>query len=394
MHDSPKILARCIASIALLLLSMHGSWALDQNGAPLNPSILLFHPSARSDGVRLVRRAAKLGCGRVNVVVALLCEIDEDRNVASFGFLREEKYVALDQPWLADFRATLQKTFAEAVAHDLDLAILVHLNSWGKIDDWRNHFRLDPLVRHGRYNYQEALIAPIADALAETIKPSTQVHFSLAGEMGHSLFAHAESYTRLVDELHRDHRLPNLRVGISLNFSSVSGNHKPTPDERQQARQLILGCDFVGLSNYRPFELPPDPSDFAQTVEAFLQEMANHGAPVPDTMPLHFSEVSIGGCKEDGVAAQTPEEAAQTPWKGSNDPQANPWQRVDMRRFRVDYHRALLQFLAHQESAHQVTQAFLWSEGSWDPQGILDPAFADPEITTLIRLHNEAVSGR
>lgn len=404
MNNSPALLARRILGVVLLMLLPHGIWALAQEESPpprpttpvaeLNPSILLFHASEHPDGVRLVRRAARLGCRRVNVVVTMLCKINKTRHVTSFGLWQKNKYVALNEKLLSEFRAALEATFAEAAAHDMDLAVLVHLDSWGKIDDWRNHFRFDPLVRHGKFSYQEALITPIADALAATVTPSTRVDFSIAGEMGRSVFAHADSYAQLANQLHRDRRLPNLQVGVSLNFSSVAGGRQPTAAEREQMQRLVDRCDFVGLSDYRPFELPPDPNDFARTVDAFVQEMAHHGAHLPDALPLHFSEVGLGGGKENGVPARTPAEAAQTPWKGCNDPRQNPWRRRNMRQLRIDFYRALLEFLAHQGSAHRVTQAFLWSEGSWDPQGILDPAFADPEIIRLIRLHNEVPSAR
>ena len=54
-------------------------------------------------------------------------------------------------------------------------------------------------------------------------------------------------------------------------------------------------------------------------------------------MPLHFSEVGIGGGKEKGLA-KTPLEASKTPWNGSDKPKRNPWQSPEMQRFRVEFH--------------------------------------------------------
>jgi hypothetical protein len=55
------------------------------------------------------------------------------------------------------------------------------------------------------------------------------------------------------------------------------------------------------------------------------------------------------------------------------------------------YHAALLEFLATQPASWQVSAAFFWSTGSWDPQGMRHPEFADPEIMRAIERHNRAV---
>ncbi len=52
------------------------------------------------------------------------------------------------------------------------------------------------------------------------------------------------------------------------------------------------------------------------------------------------------------------------------------------------YHKALLEFLSEPSEINPVTAAYLWSEGSWDPMGILSSMFVDPEIQKLVREHN------
>ncbi len=359
--------------------------------APLSPSILLFHKPYHTEGVRAVRRAAKLHCTRVNVVVTLLCNIDKDRQVVGYGTLQHGKYVPLNEKSLRAFQETIQQTFSAAVDEGMDIAILAHLNSWGEVYDWRNLFQFDPLKKYGKYNYQEALIAPIAKAIAATAKPTTHVEFSLAGEMGRSVFAHADSYNKILENLRADERWQQVELGVSLNFNRVSGEDQPTPEQQHQVQQLIDNSDFVGLSNYSWFDLPPKPSDFAKAIDHFLVEMKTRGVTVPTNMPLHFSEIGIGGCTEDGRLTTSPSIASKTPWQGSDRISRNPWKSTEMRNLRVEYHRALLEFLKKQPVKNPVTSAFLWSEGSWDPMDISESGFFDEEIVALIQRHNSDI---
>ena len=362
-----------------------------QQGAALNPSILLFHKPYHTQGIKYVRRAAELGCRRVNVVVTLLCDINEKNEVLSYGMLRRGKFVRLNDALLTEFRSAVREVFAEVAAQGMDLSVLAHLNSGGKIYQWRNHFRFDPLVEYGGYTYQKTLIAAIADGLAATIKSDMAVDFALTGEMGHSVFLYPKSYMTLMHDLRGDARLVDVKLGFSFNFDNAAGEHQPSSAQRTEVQQLVEGCDFIGMSNYRWFDVPIEPSDFAGAVQAFLTEMSESGATIPPEMPLHFSEVGIGGGREKGLA-KTPLEASKTPWNGSDQPRRNPWQSAEMQQFRRKFHAALLEFLVNPTPTNPVTEAFLWSEGSWDPMDIINEGFADPEIIEMIQNHNRTVA--
>ncbi|MCA9231080.1 MAG: cellulase family glycosylhydrolase [Planctomycetales bacterium] len=358
------------------------------HGAVLNPSVLLFHKPHQLEGVQAVRHAARLGSQCVNVVVTLLCQLDEQRQVVGYGVLRKGRFIPLDERALADFQETIRRTFAEAVAHDMDIAVLAHLNSWGEVDDWRNYFQFDPLARYSGYSYEQAMIQPIKSALEAAVSAKTEVEIALAGEMGCSVFGHADSYRTLLKNFRSSTHLPHLQLGVSLNFNRVSGEYQPTEEEQAEVQELVHECDFLGLSNYYWFDLPPAASGFSKGVEYFLRGMESHGVSVPPTLPLHFSEVGIGGCTVDGQLASSPEQAALTPWEGSDRLARNPWKSEAMRRFRLQYHQALLDFLQHQPESHRVTKAFLWSEGSWDPMDVTQAGFADEAIIALIQKHN------
>jgi hypothetical protein len=275
----------------------------------------------------------------------------------------------------------------------MDIYILPHIDAGNRIRTWRNWVDFDPLESYGGYSYEDLMLGSIADALAATIKSGTRVEMALSGEMGTSLFLYPASYRKIIRGLRARPGLDRLKIGISLNHSGIAGQNNPlgrenirlTDDGRRQMQLLIDECDFVGMSFYRPVNEKPTVEDFVRGIEHFMSEFAQHGLNVPTTKPLHFSEVGIGG-----GADSDPAKAVETPWAGSGDPRVNPWRTDPMRELRRRYHGALLDFLASQSADWHVSAAFFWSTGSWDPQGMRHPVFADPEIMEAIQRHNQA----
>jgi hypothetical protein len=153
-------------------------------------------------------------------------------------------------------------------------------------------------------------------------------------------------------------------------------------------QSLIDECDFVGMSFYRPVSVQPTTDDFVRGIEHFMSEFEQHGLAVPTTKRMHFSEVGIGGGHKGSEESPDPAKAVLTPWEGSGLPWRNPWRTDAMRDLRQQYHRALLEFLETQPAPWQVSAAFFWSMGSWDPQGMRHPEFADPDILADIGAHN------
>jgi hypothetical protein len=108
---------------------------------------------------------------------------------------------------------------------------------------------------------------------------------------------------------------------------------------------------------------------------------------VPTTIPMHFSEVGIGGGRRRDSASDAAK-AVAAPWEGTANAQDNPWTDEALRDLRRQYHEALLKFLATQPARWRVSAAFFWSMGSWDPLGHGHPGFADAEILAAIERHN------
>ena len=379
--------------ISVLMLLLTAIAPVGAQPTPLNSSVLILDQRTLLRASELVERAAELGNRRVMFVITVQCRLTPLLRVRELGLMIDrqetwespENFVPLDDSKLAEFTDRLAAAFEKAVGLGLDIAVLPHYDPAGEILEWRNLYEFDPYEECKGYSYVTALIDPTIKALRRTAKPTTRIQFSLSGEMGRSLFMHPTAYRRLAK--HTREKLEDwpLEVGIGLNHSDVAGEHIPTSAQQQEMQNLVNECDYVGFSNYSPFQLPPRAEQFAESCQKFLDELASHSIEVPESTSLHFTEIGLGG---HGTA---PETAAAKPWEGTGDPGINPWLTVKMVNFRRDYHRALMEFLQKQQGPRRVSAAYFWSEGSWEPQGMDNPAFADPILIERIRRHNLAI---
>jgi hypothetical protein len=371
---------------------------------PANGTVFVDNPRHIREALNMIDKVAASGDRRLNVAVTILVDLTKDLRIKSFGWSHgsERKYEPCDESMHESFRKGLQQVFARMVEHDMDIFILPHIDAGGDVQTWRNWVDFDPRESYAGYSYEKLMIDSIANALADTVKASTRVELALSGEMGTSLFRYPESYRSIARELRARSDLRGIKVGISLNHGGISGQNNPTgapdlqldDDARRQVQLLIDESDFVGMSFYRPVNVQPTTDDFVRGIDHFMSEFAAHGLEVPTNKPLHFSEVGIGGGFEDDPVAASPARAVETPWGGSGDERVNPWRSEPMRELRRQYHKALLAFLATQPAKWNVSAAFFWSTGSWDPQGLRHSVFADPEIVAAIKRHNAAVSRR
>jgi len=363
---------------------------------PLNPSIFVDHPRYVDEALASIERAAERGDRRLNVVVTIHVDLNPELTIKNFGRLDRKTYAyqPYDDATRKELELALRRVFGRMVERDMEIFILPHLDAGGTVQEWRNWFDFDPLQSYGGYSYDHLMINTILAALAETAHDHSHIELALSGEMGTSLFRHPGSYQQIVQRIRRLPKPKNLKIGMSLNHSGISGQGNPTgaPDirlseeARRQMQSLIDACDFVGMSFYRPVSTSPTPKDFVRGIDHFIKEFESHGLAVPTDKPMHFSEVGLGG--GDAGSASDPAQAVQVPWEGTTNPRRNPWRHELMRSLRRQYHHALLQFLAEQPARWHVSAAFFWSLGSWDPQGMRHPEFADAEITRAIERHN------
>ncbi|HEY3394502.1 MAG TPA: fibronectin type III domain-containing protein, partial [Lacipirellulaceae bacterium] len=364
---------------------------------PLNGSIFVDGTQPVSATLTAIDKAADRGERRLSVCVTIHVDLTEDFRIKTFGRIDRASgnYHPFDESMHDRLKDELRQVFARMRRNNMEIVILPHIDSGGRVQTWRNWVDFDPLVNYGDYSYEQLMIDSIATALAEVGGP-TKVEMALSGEMGTSLFRYPASYREIVRGLRKRDDLPQLKIGISLNHGGISGQGNPTgvadirlnQAQRAEMQKLIDDCDFVGMSFYRPVSLPPTSADFVRGIEHFMSEFHDHGLVVPTSKPLHFSEVGIGGGHDEMDTASDPAKAVETPWSGSGDPRINPWKSPAMEQLRRDYHTALLQFLSKQPARWHVSAAFFWGTGSWDPLGMRHPEFADPMIASAVQAHN------
>jgi mannan endo-1,4-beta-mannosidase len=367
---------------------------------PLNGSIFVDSTQPLSATLAAIDKAAQRGERRLSVCVTIHVDLSNDLHIETYGGVNRVtgRYLPFDGAMHDRLKDELRQVFARMRRHEMEIYILPHIDAGGRVHTWRNWVDFDPLLEYGGHSYKQLMIDSIAEALADTVGPETNVELALSGEMGTSLFRYPDSYNKIVDELRERSNLKQLKIGVSLNHSGIAGQNNPTgisdiqlnEEQRAKLQKLIDDCDFVGMSFYRPVNLPPSVADFVRGIDHFMSEFEAHGLKVPTSKPLHFSEVGIGGGHDDDDVAASSALAVETPWSGSGNARVNPWRSATMRALRRQYHAALLEFLATQPGAWQVSAAFLWSTGSWDPLGMRHPEFADPEIIQAIEAHNSA----
>lgn len=370
---------------------------------PLDPMIALFHKWQMKDAAEVVDRAAEHGHQRVQFCIALQAELRPDLSVKSIGLYRENRDPKVVEnhyyPFDVDIKRELQgyyaAAFRRAVERKMGISILLHLNAHGQIQEWRNNFEFDPLEKINGSSYEESCLLPVVESLETSVPADWPIEISLQGEMGTTVFRHPESWKSLLEHLRARKKLTNLRCGLSFNYQGVAGKVKPEEIPPESLSSLWKNCDFIGVSMYQAVSPIPRPEDFDLAVGLFAGEFAGMRCQLPTNKALHFVEVGLGGGGlsdadwKPKIPAESLDDAARAPYLGSANPnEADPWKNADLKTFRLRYHEALCEFLASPHPRYPVSQAFLWSFGSWDPYGLEDSRFADAGIIKVISAHN------
>jgi hypothetical protein len=383
---------RIFLTVILLLLAFTSAESKAAAPAPLNMSVVIYDEQGLWNAPSIVDFAAQHGHRRVNFVITVKSQLDNNLLVQNYGLsVSNTPYKPFDESLRTQFQRELRDAFAKAAADDMEIAILLHVDASDSRLGWRNYFDMDPLQAYGGNSYQRVVIDTVVNALEESTHSGTKITMELAGEMGRSVFAYPESYRAIIAELRQRSSLQHLKLGINLNWGGVSGHYEPSPSQRASLQRLIEESDFLGISLYGNVSLPPKVEDFTVTLNNFVAELQQNGIALPHGFPLHFSEVGHGGGNLWGGIARDPSEATNSAWAGTSDHTNNPWSIDSMRVFRHDYYHALLLFLRTQPAAWPVTAAYLWDESSWDPYGVNDQVFADQDIIEMIRQHNAEI---
>lgn len=372
----------------------------------LDPMVALFHKWQMKGAPAVVEAAAKNGHDHVQFCIALQALLDPGHRVQAIGLYRENRdpekggnaFYPSDPAVRAELKSYYAACFAKAVETKLAISVLLHLNAHGDIQEWRNHFDFDPLQALAGKTYEQSVLLPVIEALESNVPADWPVDFSLQGEMGTTVFKHPDSWLTLIERLRSRGKLTKVRFGLSFNYQGVAGRAVPAGTDPAALKKLWDACDFIGVSMYQRVSMPPRIEDFDLAVGLFAGEFQGLGCPLPAAKPLHFVEVGLGGGGlsevdwKSRVPATSAADAARAPYLGSpSATQADPWADPSLKSLRGDYHRVLCRYLADTRQRHPVRRAFLWSFGSWDPQGLEEPRFADLDIIRGINDHNERV---
>lgn len=372
--------------------------------APVHPMVPMFHRWDYEKSLERIGKAADTGARRVSFTVLLLSELEPGFKVKNYGAVwpRTKADGAVEyvfQPMTAAMReeigAALRTAFAAAVKRGLEINVLPQIDASGAITEWRNFFDFDPAAKRGGFSYEQAMLETVVEALEAAVPAGHPVEMSLEGEMGCSLFTHPDAWRGIMERLRARGKLTKLRLGISANYEGVAG--KVVPDAAQQAgmKRLIEVSDFVGLSCYAKTSQPPVVTDFTACVDQFCKEFAGAGSPIPLDKPLRFTELGHGGGGFDAdwkltVPGPDVERMGKAAFFGTDVVEKNPWTTPERVAFRRAFYKGALEFLTTQPARWRVEQAYLWSFGSWDVHGIMNPVFADPDIAAAIRRHAAA----
>ena len=381
----------------------HDAAAEEPTVGRVSPTVMMFHKWDMEKGVASVDRVAELDQTHVQFCVTLVSELNEKHEPQNFGLLRENRdgsqgnsFYASDAELRAEMKGWLVAAFKRAVEHKLNIAILLHLNAHGTIQQWRNNYDFDPATPIGGTSYEDALVIPVMESLEQAVPADWPVQISLQGEMGRTVFNHPQAWRDLLKRTRKRGTLNNAEFGLSFNHEAVSGQIRPDEEARDTLSQLWRECDFIGSSMYQRLSPQPNADDFTFNVGRFVGEFYGLGCPLPENRPLEFVEFGIGGGGRDAsgqihTPALTAADAARDLYLGTSKEDQNPWTSPELVDVRRQTYEALCQFLSQRRQRHPVRAAYLWNHGSWDVHGIMDPPFADPEIVKLIKQHNEKV---
>lgn len=369
-------------------------------GAALWPMIPMSNIWQMQSAAGYLKPLAAAGEKRVQIRVSLKSELNEARQPQNYGLecnprpgVQGRNFYPFDAMLRDEIKGCYLKTFAECVKQQLGIAVLLHLDSYGKIQDWRQQFDFDPLAPVAGVTYEQAVVQPVLEALEQTVPADWPIEVSLQGEMATTVFKYPQSWQKVLDKARARGKLKRVTFGLSFNHEGVMR----TTDDAQRAalRALWNQCDFIGISMYQKVSDPPRADDFTLNVGRFIGEFIGQGCPIPEGKPLHMVEVGLGGGgysatdKQNHVPALVPADALRSPFFGTGKVEENPWTSAAMKEVRRQYYAALCQFLAKPMARHPVTVAYQWSMGSWDVHGIAQPVFGDPAIVKGIRAYNQ-----
>ncbi|KAI3431611.1 hypothetical protein D9Q98_004660 [Chlorella vulgaris] len=265
-------------------------------------------------------------------------------------------------PEIQRFSDSLAACMKVATARGLDISVNMHIDdaTKGGLGGWRNTLNFDPLEQYSGISYVDAVLNPIADAIASAVASDTQAWLTMQGETGATLFFHPDEWRQVAGQL-RTRILDgvasrgigfeggDVQLGVGINNAKVCGCILVgIVDQREYLAQfpaafaavesefdlpaiqaLFTGPEisYVGLSAYIPqANVQFQPCDLEGLMSRLDEELGFYGVILKDLLAagkeIHWIEFGVGGgtSPRGDQPARTAKEAAFTPFFGISGP--------------------------------------------------------------------------
>jgi len=365
---------------------------------PLNSTIALFDDADAIHCPEQMEAAAALGNKKVNILFTAHFLLKDDK--IDYYCIKNDDNICrpVNDELIARMRGHWDKCVQAAVDRKMALSIYIQIDDASPALLWRNNLKFDPLVKYSGYSYDDVLTRPLAEIVRARAIPEKHVEFSLQGEMGATLAYFPEGNLKLLNlTRQRLAGLKDVEIGVNVNYTSVLGWATAIPPAQlPQVQELINATDFLGISAYHEVMIPVEAENFRFPFEMASSELRDLGVKVPPKKRWRISETGLGGgnMSDDGnTPAKTIAELAAALWSGIRGPynmKLDPFQKAEFKKFRRDFYREMLAFLANPPPDIPLESAFLWNSDSWDVQGLYESTrgWQDEQIINAIRTHN------
>ena len=338
---------------------------------------------------------------------------------------------------MQQFKDSFSQCVQRAVDLGLDITVNVRVDDGRNLGGWRNTLDFSPVQTFGSYSYEEAIINPIVDVLIQTAKNTTEIDFTLQGEMGATVFFYPQEWQTVINRTYdrlsaaRGPGAAPTKIGLGLNnlklcgceyigivnayqyLAKLNSTFDPSIYNLTAIKDVLGAADYIGISAYIPM---PSPNfaicDFEGLLIRMDDEMSFYNISLGELndvygTKIHFAEFGVGGgtSQNGDKMATTAAEAAYTPFFGisgrygcDKDPFRMCYlnEPSPVRDYRRYYYSAASEYLKQNGCRyHGIKNVFVWGTGSWnvfaDYTGDFGPNgrnWSDPVVLKTISEHN------
>jgi hypothetical protein len=350
-----------------------------------------------------MQKAIDMGAKTVNIVPTIKFVAQSKTKIEYFCH-QKNTCKKMTSSVIAEVESELRQCALVAARNGVNISFVPHIDDGGGRGIWRNNLQFDPLADYGGTSYKKSILDPIQRIVRELESFDIEIEFALQGEMGATVFHFPKSYKSILSK-YRKEALKKAQYGLSINYNALGGQkHRfKKRKDRIAVQKLFNSLDFLGFSFYHPIERSID-KHFEFGKKKFLWELKKKRIKLNRSIPLHFSEIGLGGGsrKNDGkTIGKDPTEVGAAPYAGlysDYDARTSPWKSEANTTFRFSFYKALNSFMKKESQnlprstleksavSNKVTKAFIWNATSWDVLGIYPrtEGYTDERVIDLL----------